>query len=367
MDKQISSRQLMTLSLVAMISPFFRLLPGLVSVYAGSAGWLSAALAIVPLLFLSLILSKLLSYYPQFYGLGEVVISTLGKPVGKLTLFIWSMWLLLHSGFIICSGSDRFVATIYPNANPQIFISVMLLICGIAALKHVGPLARASEIFKPLLLGVILFVIIFSLNEVNPTYLLPVTPQMLPGTIKAAPVAAEVIGIVLVNAAFLSGHIKPDQSRQNRLLWLVGVILLGVLVCIVTIGNLGETQAATMSYPFFVLLRDLPFLSGVDRIEAVIIALWLFPDFILVSTELVIVTDNLLLIFQTEEDETDPYRKPIAVVCCIVIAAIVAFSLASSKSALMRWADEIVPAVHLFWEYLVCPMLFIISALRRKF
>lgn len=367
MEKQISSRQLMTLSLVSMISPFFRLIPGLVTAYAGSSAWLSVAFAIIPVLFLSFILMKLLSHYSSFHGLGDVVIATLGPPVGKLILFVWSIWLLVHSGFMICSGADRFVATIYPNANPNIFISIMLLICGIAAQKHIVPLARSAEIFKPLLLGVIFFVIIFSFYEVNPTYLLPVTFNTLPNTLHAVPIAAEVISVVLLNAAFLSGHIKPESTRHNRLHWIMGVTALGVLVCIVTIGNLGKTQTATMDYPFFVLLRDLPFLSGVERIEAVIIALWLLPDFVLVATELVIVGDNLLLIFQTEEPARDPYRKPIISICCIIIAAIVAFAFSTNKSVLVYWANQVVPAIHLFWGYLICPMLLMISTLSRKF
>ena len=354
----------MTLSFVSMLSPFLRLLPGSVTDLAGSASWVCAALSILPALLLSFALTKLLSRYPSGTGLAKVILSSFGSFVGSLLLCLWALWLVFHSGFLLRSGADRFIATIYPGIQPTIFILFTAGICLIAALGKIKTIARASEIFQPLLLFVILLVICFSLPQVEPTFLLPVTFSQYPPILKGIPLATEAISVVLVNTAFLSKFLSPDWKYRISFPWLLMITILSVLFCGVCVGNLGQTYVSALAYPFFILARDLSLLSSVERIEALVVGLWLLPDFVLITVEWMIAADILLVV--TKKESSDLSRT-VWMVIGSAFALSVAFKIAPDNQQLVRWSEKIIPNIHLSWAYLVVPLILFTSTLRKKF
>ena len=364
MEHNISQRQMLTLSFVSMLSPFLRLIPGAVTSAAGSASWVSAALALLPIGLLSAALTALLQRVPFGSGLAETVLKTLGRFGGSVVLSLWSLWLVFHSGFLLCSGADRFVATIYPGVHHTMFIWVTAAICLIAALGQVKAIARASEIFQPLLLIVILAVVCFSLSKVEPIFLLPVTTRQLPEILRGVPLAAEAAGVALVNAAFLSKFRIPQNKPCRLFPRLIGITVLSVMLCIVTVGSLGKTYVSSLAYPFFILARDLSILSGIERIESLVVGLWLLPDFVLITVELMIAAENLLLITNRQES---PDARRVWVLIGGVCAVVTAFTIAPDTETLVQWSEQIIPAIHLGWAYLMIPILLLISTLRKKF
>lgn len=364
MKEGISSHQLLTLSFVALLSPFLRLLPSTVAEQAGSAAWVSAALSLLPAGLLAAIISSLRKSFPQGKGLSHLLTDFFGKFGGSLVIFLWSLWLVFHSGFLLRSGADRFIATIYPTAKPLFFIAVMGALCTVAAFGHIKPLARSAELFRPLLLFVIGLVLVFTLEDVEPTFLLPVTDAHIEGIAKGLPLAAEAVSVALVCMAFLLGCVRPEAKPRSLLPWLLGATALNVLLCTVSVGSLGKTYTAALSYPFFIMARDLSILSGVERIEALVVGLWLLPDFVLITLELIIVSDNLLYITGRSESQKG---RSLCILAAAIPAVIVALRIAPNSQAIQRWSDMIVPAIHLGWAYLILPLLWIIGRLRKKF
>ncbi|MBQ3258547.1 MAG: hypothetical protein IJA67_14235, partial [Oscillospiraceae bacterium] len=100
--------------------------------------------------------------------------------------------------------------------------------------------------------------------------------------------------------------------------------------------------------------------SGVERIEALVVGLWLLPDFVLITIELMVAADNLQEIFPI------PHRK-ISVIAASAFALLIAFRIAPHGQNMNRWSDQIIPAIHLFWAYAVIPLLLLIGGLRKKF
>lgn len=364
MERTISSRQLMTLSFVSMLSPFLRLIPGAVTSVSGSASWVSSALSIVPIFLLSTALTALLRQFPNGTGLSTAVLKTMGRFPGSLILSLWALWLVFHSGFLLCSGADRFIATIYPGVRPTVFIWVTAGLCVIAALGSIKSIARTSEIFRPLLLFVILLVLFFTIRETEPTFLLPVTTSQTPEILKGVPIAAEAASVILVNSAFLAKCIAPENKPRSRTPWLFGVTILGVLFCITAVGSLGKTYVSALSYPFFIMARDLSILSGVERIESLVVGLWLLPDFVLITVELMIAADTMLLI---TNQHSSGNAHTAWVLIGSAIAVFFAFRIAPNSESLIQWSEKIIPAIHLGWAYLVVPFILLISKLRKKF
>lgn len=364
MKEGISSRQLLTLSFVAMLSPFLRLLPATAAQQAGSAAWVSAALSILPAALLGAIVLSLRKSFPHGRGLSHVLTAVFGKFGGCLVLSLWSLWLVFHSGFLLRSGADRFIATIYPTAKPLFFIAVMAILCSIAAFGHIKPLARSAELFLPLLLFVIGLVLVFTVEDVEPTFLLPVTTQHIPAIARGVPLTAEAVSVALVNMAFLACCVRPEAKPRSIAPWLLGATVLNVLLCAISVGSLGKTYTAALSYPFFVMARDLSILSGVERIEALVVGLWLLPDFVLITMELVIASDNLLFILGPSEGKS---RKTLCILIAAALSITAALTIAPNSEAMQQWSDKLVPAIHLGWAYLVLPMVWIIGRLRKKF
>ena len=360
MKNGISFRQLRILCFVAMLSPFLRLLPASVASRAGSAAWVSAACSLLPALLLTAMLTLLLKGFPQGRGFSRVLPRILGSFGGKLLLLLWSAWLVFHSGFLLRSGADRFIATIYPTATPPFFMVLTAIACTIAAFGHIKPLARTAELFRPLLLFVILTVLLFSLEDVEPTFLLPVTWEDAPAIAKGIPLAAEAVSVALVTMGFLTQYTAAEERSHSLIPWLLGVTVLNVLLCAVSVGSLGKTYTSALAYPFFIMARDLSVFSGVERIEALVVGLWLLPDFVLITIELMVAADNLQEIFPI------PHRK-IAVIAASAFALLIAFRIAPHGQNMNRWSDQIIPAIHLFWAYAVIPLLLLIGGLRKKF
>lgn len=354
----------MTLTFVSMLSPFLRLVPATVADHAGSAAWVSALLSIFPALLLTILIGEILKSFPHNSGFSTAIPRIFGPFIGKIVLFIWSAWLVFHSGFLLRSGADRFIATIYPNSTPAFFIAVTVILCTIASFKHIKPLARASEIFKPLLIFVIVLVLAFTIEDVEPTFILPVTKQQSPNILTGLPTAAEAISVALVNTAFLAKYVHRDEQQRSILPLLVGVTLLNTALCAISVGSLGKTYTTALAYPFFIMARDLSVLSGVERIEALVVGLWLLPDFILITVELIIASDNFMQLFGASARS---WKKSACILSSAAVAAAIAFFIAPNSQAVHQWSDNIIPAIHLFWAYLVIPLLWITSLLRRKF
>ena len=360
MNHSISFRQLRILCFVSMLSPFLRLLPASVTAQAGSAAWVSGALSLLPALLLTAMLTLLLKSFPQGQGFSDILPRILGPFVGKLLLFCWSAWLVFHSGFLLRSGADRFIATIYPTAKPAFFMAVTAIVCTVAAFGHINPMARTAELYRPLLLFVILIVLLFTLEDVEPTFLLPITWSDAPAILKGVPLAAEAVSVALVTMGFLEKYTAVNEKPRSLIPWLLGVTMLNVLLCGISVGSLGKTYTSALAYPFFIMARDLSVLSGVERIEALVVGLWLLPDFILITLELIIASDNLREIFPIES-------KGLPILAAAACATLVAFRIAPNGQNMHRWSDEIIPAIHLAWAYGVIPLLLLIGGLRKKF
>ena len=204
----------------------------------------------------------------------------------------------------------------------------------------------------------------FTIGETEPTFLLPVTGRQAYDILKGVPLAAEAASVILINSAFLSKYIAPEPNPHSRTPWLIGVTLLSVLFCVTAVGSLGATYVSALSYPFFIMARDLSILSGVERIEALVVGLWLLPDFVLITVELMIAADTMLLV--TKPNNAKKSRS-VWILIGAGIAVFFAFRLAPNSEQLVRWSEKIIPAIHLGWAYLAVPFILGVAVLRKKF
>lgn len=282
-NDKISVRQLLVLIFAALLSPAIQALPGQTAELAGTGAWLSALFAIPAALILCLVLFSLLRSAPEGGGLAGAFQCVLGKPLGNFLTAAYLIWgeILLCASVRRCAL--RFLSTSYQNHSLPLFILVLL---GAALWMGRGRLTafvRTGEIFYLALsiaLGLVLF---FGLFQLEPRHVLPLWIQDIPA---AAGASLPVLGVMGygIFGAFLAGGAGPQEGdRQRCFAWsaaFCGTITLLQLVCL---GNFGPELVSRMDAPFFMMVKGIGVRGAFERVESVIIALWVLSDLLLLG------------------------------------------------------------------------------------
>ena len=266
MQEQYNTRQLLSLGAVIALTPALRLFPTQAASIAGRAGWL-APLAALPL---ALVWARAMALLTGTMQPGEQLPDLLlrlgGKRLGKPALALFAAWCLTYAAFVLRSGADRLVGTVYPGASPALFSQLMGLTALLAALSTPRSLARIGRMLLPLLFGVLGLLLFFALLSVDFHNLFPLSPSDLWPVAKTAPVPLDIVAGSGTALCFLAGGLKergpgfPALAKWSALLC-AGLSLLSAAV----IGAFGAPLTAQLARPFFVLVRTLVFFRTVER------------------------------------------------------------------------------------------------------
>lgn len=368
----ITRRQLLAVSFAALLSPMARLVPS-VSVYlGGSSAWLGSLLAFFPLLLLLAVSIALQKSLAPGQGMGNVFINVLGKPFGRVCLGIYSVWLTFYAGFILRSGAERFVITVYPDSRPWFFVAAMLILSLVAAFGTFRSLARAAELIRPLLIAALVTVFFFAFPDINKNNLPRPIPADAPSIAASALPVMQIVGITAY-FGFLEGFVTPGSLSAKKVLpWTALMLFLGAALCVYSVGIFGAELTTSMLYPFFYIAREASIGDTIERIEAIIIASWVFADFALLTALFHIIFINLRLTFGMDaspaavESASGLGSGRWLILLCALGALLAAIFISPTNLGLEKWSRVIVPAVNLAMTYGVFLLLFVIGKLRRR-
>lgn len=277
-DDRISLRQLLTLTFAALLSPAIQVLPGLTARQVGVGGWL-ATLAVLPLLLgLCWLLCRLL---PK--GLPGTALEVLGPVLGRglcLIYLLWGLWLLAANARQVAL---RFLTISYRNAPMLLFLLTLLGVAWWLVRKPVRALARAGEVFFLALAAGLALSLVLGAFQIDPVNLLPVWVEDLPAVGAATLPVLGLLGYVIF-AACLGEHVVPQEGGRRKVLrWAVGLCLTLTALQVVCLGNFGPGLVGRMDTPFFMMVKGIGFEGTFQRMESVIIALWVLADLALLS------------------------------------------------------------------------------------
>ena len=368
----ITRYQMLCIGFVALLSPIIRLLPQQLVNSAGPHAWLTTLISLVPLLLVFMLVLRFFKYALPNEGYCELFLRSLGKTIGKVLIMLFTLWMLFYTAFALRSAADRYVSTAYFNTDPKIFCISMMILCIIPALGRFRVLGRTAECFFPLLVITLIFVFAFSFTDVDFKFIPPPTAAKPLTFIKGVPTVANVMSVA-VYMGFLEGRIGEKASREKMaFIWLGLITLVIMLLCVVTVGTFGETMTSRLSYPFFIVIRNLSLFNFLERLEAIILALWVFTDYALISAMLFAIVNNLRVCFnyipESAESEKALCLKNGRWLIWLSAALVLLGALFIAPDALIlsKLSRELIPGINNVFTFGLLPLVIIVGLLRKK-
>ena len=137
-------------------------------------------------------------------------------------------------------------------------------------------LARAGEIFRLALAVGLAFSLALGAFQIEPRHVLPIWTEDVPGLLSAALPVLGLLGYGLF-AAFLGGNVtRTGNDRRRLLVWGMVFCLVLTALQLVCQGNFGPTLTAQADTPFFLMVKGIGIEGTFQRVESLIIALWVF-------------------------------------------------------------------------------------------
>ncbi len=356
----ITERQLTVLIFVSLLSPVIRVLPASAVQLAGRAAWLSPLAALPAGAALAAFTRYARKNAPEGVGLQDMAQLALGGVGGRIFGVLFALWLTFYGGFVARSASERLLATVYPNGSASVFIAVMFLVALITASGKTKTLSRTAEVLMPVLIIVIAVVLLSAIPDVTAESLLPVTYRDAGKVLYGAVPIFNVLS-AFVYFLFLTGHIrKPRGERPRRFPWLALLAATAFGVTFFTLGTLGDKLAISMENAFFMVIRNLKVLGVAERVEAVVVAIWIVTDFIFLAAILMIVSE----IWRTV---TGVKKRGAFVPPSAALSAGAAFLIAKNAFTLEAWSDILIPGINLILAVIFVPAVMGIGKVRRKY
>lgn len=351
---KLNRRQMIAAAFVALLSPVARRFPSSLVAVSGSASYLSVFLAAVPLFLLILLISRLLR---GGRGLGEVFELSLGKILGRGCIYIISIWLLFYCGFILRSAAYRFSSTAYPGAAAWLFIVVSALACLPLASGSFSAMARAAVIIRPLLLGVLAVVFIFSFSDCDFTGLFSLQESDTLPLLKSSFMVLNTLSVVTY-LGFAENRCSESFDTRRYFFWAAIILAITELICLCCLGVFGPELTVKLNYPFFMLVRDISIFNSFARMEALVIALWMFADALHFSLLLHVAAGNFCPV-------PGKGRLLSSTICCAVAAG-AALVMPGDMLGVGLFSEKVVPFGNALIIFGLLPLTGLIGWLRKK-
>lgn len=365
---KLNRQQFAACCFLALLSPMIRILPGAAARMGGGVCWLSAVPACGALLLFLWWMLRFLQKEPR--GMAVMLRRCLGRGLGRLMLGLYGLAFLFYIGFILRVGADRLIATVYPKSGPTVFVLVMLLACLTAAMGRMTALGRTAVIFRTMMLAVLALMLGISFKDIDPALLDVPRMDDLPALARGALPMVNVGGFALC-FSFLGGYVdKKGPAGRVYLPWLGVLCGLMLLLCVTVVGRFGAYLTGELHHPFFTMVRDLSLLHLADRVEALIVGMWVFSDFVLCTMLLRCSYEAWRECFALPDPEALPYFSLKGgrwlLLAETALAGVFAALIARSSAELLPWSKAIVPLMFAALVFIGFPLVWLIGKLRKR-
>lgn len=297
-----------------------------------------------------------LKYFPQ--SLIQYCSTILGPILGKITGVIF-IWFFIHVAAITVRILGDFMVTAVMPQTPIIMFSVTLVILSASAVRNgLEIIARLAELIGPVLMVFSLLTIGLVINNVELNNLKPLFHTGLIDILKASLIPSCWFGVCVIMGMLLPYHNKPAKTFVFKM----GGVITGTIVLtafmLVQIGVFGVHDTASLTFPSYSLARMIHLGDFVERIEVVMMVIWLGGGFVTLTVLYYTAVLGIAQLLKLKSYQ--PVVIPVGVV--ILGLSVVLFS---SHIALKAFINQVFPYYALSIEGGLTTVLLIIALLRH--
>ncbi|OQB14981.1 MAG: Spore germination protein YndE [Firmicutes bacterium ADurb.Bin193] len=354
---KISTRQLFIICIVAIYSPIVRLSPSLAAKYAAHAGWISylvSALIFIPMLYL------LQSAFNKgnCSNLSELFEKSVGKITTKCIMIIYLIWLMILLALYTRYYASRLIVSIKPGANLSLISSLLLIVVFFGIKAGFEAFARLAEVFFSVFL--IIFVVLFALlfNSIDYNNLYPVTHHDFIPILKGT---YPVLGIwgYIIYAFFLGDYVNDKENIKYIGLQATAFsTVIGLMLVLLTIGVFNASVIERSTLPFFSAVKSASVLKTIERMESVLVAMWVFSDYYIISLFVFIIQNVLKSVFSLTD--TKSLTSPL-----LLFAFVFSLYFALGYFELSAFSEKIGIAMNILTCFIIPAILIGIGKIRK--
>lgn len=297
-EKGISMKQVIAIFVLSAAAPLVRLVPAFVAQKSGAASWLILPVLMLYGFILTIIVNKLINGFKDKNGnkikiknLMDVFDITYGKTIGKILCIIYILWILLCMSVQVRIFAERFVVTLLIYAPIDFFIISMLVIIYFMSNTRIEAFGRFSQITIIVFLIIIGIVAIIIVKDIDTNNLLPVTIYDTKNILISATEIAGLCCFFTYSFFFGKKILDKENINKNRKFVIFPIAFITFSSIITTIGVFGHEAVAVFTQPFFSVLRNISLFNSIERIESILVALWVTADVTLVCFLLLCVSN----------------------------------------------------------------------------
>ena len=357
-DGLISHGELMALAVIGLFSPAIRV-PRMAAAFAGRAAWLSPVAAAPVLVIYAAFCAAFIRRRREGEGLSGLFERSLGRLPGRTLIALCGLWLTFYAGFTLRVSGERLISAIYGTGGAWFFMAVEIAAAALIAGDGMTRAVRAAQVFSGVLIAALAVLCLCALTDIDPKNLWPVSRLDAGGIALGAAPFADVIGLSGYYM-LLQGRVRKESDGAACMLRRLGGLLaaLGAGTA-VTVGMLSPRVTAALRYPFFTMIRDISIFGVVERIEAVVVALWVASDMMFFAALLMMCAECAAAISPRAAKKT-----------AVLFAAAAAFAVGlfafRDAFVLTELSRRVVPAVNLAVTFGLFPAVFAVGRLRKK-
>lgn len=286
-EKKISPKQFIYIIISVVLSTATIFLPSIVASKAEQDSWVSVLIATgfsIPVFCLYYGISNMFKDKTVFSFVEDIF----GKILGKIIAFLYLLFFIHLAIIMIRELLEIMRSAFMPKTPPIVFSFVLIVVASYVITKGFIAIARMNEVVFPLGMGLLGFVIFFSIPYIKMENFLPVLAKgFLPPIKGSLPLTSWMLESIIILAIFphISNSKKVLKSGIISLLFISFALLLGVLA----IGIFGSKTTADFKFTALEMTRTIRLSNYFARLDSMIMAVWIEGIFMKITIFLYII------------------------------------------------------------------------------
>lgn len=299
---KISLRQAILLFCTLYLSSAIRFMPSYAAREAKQAAWLSPLVSLFAGMLIFLTINWLINCYKKSNSsFIDIICDILGKVPGKLIIILYTIYIIIPISLFTRYYAERISATIFPNADIKLVIFAMLALSAYVLKSGIVTLARMNEIIFSFFILTFVIIMIFILPNLNVKNLTPVSYIHIFPVIRGSLGISAVFGYIIY-FFFIDNYIN-NKEKIIKIGFQVSIFLTLVTSAIITmtVGAYGYTVVKRLPLPFLSSVKLISVFDILEKVESIVVILWVSTDFILISSLIYIFLNLMKSIFMLRD------------------------------------------------------------------